>query len=225
MSSMIQLADISKTYTPSKMQAVTALKNVSFSIEKGEMVVVCGVSGSGKSTLLHIIGCLDTPSEGEIYLDGQSLKGLRDFELARIRNKVIGFVLQDFGLIPYRTAYENVSVPLIFSKTRPSDMSKKVNKALESVGIIELSKRKVSQMSGGQKQRVAIARALVNDPQIILADEPTGSLDSKTKLEIMEIFQGIHNAGKTIMIVTHDLEIAEMADRKLHMLDGYVSME
>ena len=190
-------------------------------VRKGEFIAVCGVSGSGKSTLLHIIGCLDQPTSGTVLISGTDVSGLSDSALAKIRNDKIGIVLQDFALIPYRTAYDNVMVPLYFSKNK-KNAHKRIMESLEKTGVAALAKREIRKMSGGQKQRVAIARALVNNPDIILADEPTGQLDSKTKKEIADLFKTINSEGRTIVVVTHDDELAKTADRVVRIMDGKI---
>lgn len=221
MNSVISLKDVVKIYEIDDKNDVLALDHVDFDVKSGEFISICGVSGSGKSTLLHIMGCLDRVTSGDVVIDGQDVLRLNDRQLARIRNKSIGFVLQDFGLIPYRTAFENVMVPLYFTKDK-LDKKARVDEMLELLGIKELRNRNVNKMSGGQKQRVAIARALVNNPQIILADEPTGQLDSNTKREIIDIFLKIKDLGKTVVVVTHDVELANQADRVVYIEDGKI---
>ena len=183
MENAIELKSVSKVYKTKGADDVVALDELTLEVRRGEFVAVCGVSGSGKSTLLHIIGCLDKPTSGTVIVSGTDVSGLNDVELAKIRSERIGIVLQDFALIPYRTAYDNVMVPLYFSKNR-KNAKKRIMESLEKTGVADLAKREIKKMSGGQKQRVAIARALVNYPDLILADEPTGQLDSKTKKEI-----------------------------------------
>ena len=219
MENAIELKSVSKVYKTKGADDVVALDELTLEVRRGEFVAVCGVSGSGKSTLLHIIGCLDKPTSGIVIVSGTDVSGLNDVELAKIRSERIGIVLQDFALIPYRTAYDNVMVPLYFSKNR-KNAKKRIMESLEKTGVADLAKREIKKMSGGQKQRVAIARALVNYPDIILADEPTGQLDSKTKKEIAELFKTINSEGVTIVVVTHDDELAKAADRIVRISDG-----
>ena len=207
MENAIELKSVTKVYRSKGVEDVVALDDLTLEVRKGEFVAVCGVSGSGKSTLLHIIGCLDQPTSGTVLISGTDVSGLSDSALAKIRNDKIGIVLQDFALIPYRTAYDNVMVPLYFSKNK-KNAHKRIMESLEKTGVAALAKREIRKMSGGQKQRVAIARALVNNPDIILADEPTGQLDSKTKKEIADLFKTINSEGRTIVVVTHDDELA-----------------
>ena len=222
MEHFLAVKDLKKTYHPPHQAPVEALRGVTLSVEPGELIAITGVSGSGKSTLLHIVGLLDNQTEGTLTLGTADPAKLSDSKRAKLRNKEIGFVLQDFALVPYWTAYRNVEVPLIFAKMKRKNRKARIEQLLLEFGISELAKRHVSQMSGGQRQRVAIARALANDPPLLLADEPTGALDSKTKEEIMDIFRALHRRGKTILIVTHDSEIAAMADRILQIRDGVI---
>lgn len=221
MENAIELKSVSKVYKTKGADDVVALDELTLEVRRGEFVAVCGVSGSGKSTLLHIIGCLDKPTSGTVIVSGTDVSGLNDVELAKIRSERIGIVLQDFALIPYRTAYDNVMVPLYFSKNR-KNAKKRIMESLEKTGVADLVKREIRKMSGGQKQRVAIARALVNYPDIILADEPTGQLDTKTKKEIAELFKAINSEGVTIVVVTHDDELAKAADRIVRISDGRI---
>lgn len=221
MENAIELKSVSKVYKTKGADDVVALDELTLEVRRGEFVAVCGVSGSGKSTLLHIIGCLDKPTSGTVIVSGTDVSGLNDVELAKIRSERIGIVLQDFALIPYRTAYDNVMVPLYFSKNR-KNAKKRIMESLEKTGVADLAKREIRKMSGGQKQRVAIARALVNYPDIILADEPTGQLDTKTKKEIAELFKAINSEGVTIVVVTHDDELAKTADRIVRISDGRI---
>ena len=221
MENAVELKSVSKVYKTKGADDVVALDELTLEVRRGEFVAVCGVSGSGKSTLLHIIGCLDKPTSGTVIVSGTDVSGLNDVELAKIRSERIGIVLQDFALIPYRTAYDNVMVPLYFSKNS-KNANKRIMESLEKTGVADLAKREIKKMSGGQKQRVAIARALVNYPDIILADEPTGQLDSKTKKEIAELFKTINSEGCTVVVVTHDDELAKTADRIVRISDGRI---
>ena len=221
MENAIELKSVTKVYRSKGVEDVVALDDLTLEVKKGEFIAVCGVSGSGKSTLLHIIGCLDQPTSGTVLISGTDVSGLSDSALAKIRNDKIGIVLQDFALIPYRTAYDNVMVPLYFSKNK-KNAHKRIMESLEKAGVAALAKREIRKMSGGQKQRVAIARALVNNPDIILADEPTGQLDSKTKKEIAQLFKTINSEGRTIVVVTHDDELAKTADRVVRITDGRI---
>lgn len=222
MDHIIDCKELTKTYRPPHQAPVEALRGITLTVEPGELIAITGVSGSGKSTLLHIVGLLDNQTEGDLTLGSTNPAKLSDIKRAKLRNKEIGFVLQDFALIPYWTAYRNIEIPLLFAKRKKQDRKARIEALLNELGIPALAKRRVSQMSGGQRQRVAIARALANDPPLILADEPTGALDSKTKEEIMEIFRELHQRGKTILIVTHDPQIAAMADRILTIRDGEI---
>lgn len=205
------------------LNEVKALRGVNLKVEQGESLAVMGVSGSGKSTLLHIIGCLDTPTKGEYLLDGKEVSRLGNVELSRIRNRSIGFVLQDYGLVMNDNVFNNVVVPLIFNKEiRAKDRNSLVLNALEAMNIGSYMKTKVGQLSGGQRQRVAIARAIVNDPDIILADEPTAALDSATANEIMNVLQELNDRGKTIVLVTHDVNMANKMRRIVHIADGVI---
>ena len=215
---MIKLNNITKIYNPKKSNEFEALHNVSCEIDDGELVAVIGKSGAGKSTLLHILACIDNYQEGEYSIDGTLVKNLSERQYAKIRNEKIGMVMQDFAL----TALENVMIPLNFSKKRIKNKKKKALNALKSVGIAELAKKPCNKLSGGQKQRVAIARAIVNEPSMILADEPTGALDSKTSAEIMELFLSLNDQGRTVIIVTHDQKIAEQCDRIIEISDGEI---
>jgi len=222
MEKAIELKGVKKSYRLSKEVSVPALKGIDLTIDKGEYVAICGVSGSGKSTLLHIIGCLDKATEGEVIINGEDVSSLNNRKLSKIRCQEIGFVLQDFGLIPYRTVYENVEVPLLFAGVKRSKRKEMISAALKEVGIEDLTYRKVIKMSGGQKQRAAIARAIVNNASLILADEPTGQLDTDTKREMNELFRKLKESGKTVVVVTHDKELAGSADRVLFISDGKI---
>ncbi|MBR1764387.1 MAG: ABC transporter ATP-binding protein [Ruminococcus sp.] len=219
---MIKLEKIVKIYNPKKQNEYEALHGVSAEIEDGELVAVIGRSGAGKSTLLHILACIDSYQEGEYTIDGTLVKDLSERQYAKIRNEKIGMVMQDFALVEDFTVLENVMIPLNFSKKRIKNKKEKALAALRSVGIEELAKKPCNKLSGGQKQRVAIARAIVNEPSMILADEPTGALDTKTSAEIMELFKSLNEAGRTVVIVTHDPKIAEQCGRVIELSDGEI---
>src|ERR1035437_2460054 len=220
----IRAEDLWKTYEMGSEQ-VQALRGVSVDIRRGEYVAIMGPSGSGKSTLMNLIGCLDTPTSGKYWLAGRLVSELDDDELAYIRNKEIGFVFQTFNLLPRATALHNVELPLIYSGTPAKERLAKAKRALASVDLTERMLHKPNELSGGQRQRVAIARALVNSPSIVLADEPTGNLDTKTGDEIMALFSRLHKEGNTIILVTHEHDIAQHADRILHIRDGKVESD
>ena len=219
---MIELQSISKTYNPNKPNAFHALKDISLVVHDGEMIAVIGKSGAGKSTLLHILACIDSYEDGEYRIDGTLVKKLTERKLAQIRNEKIGMVMQDFALVEDFTAIENVMLPLDFAKRKKPNRKQLAMDALKSVGMDSMAKKPVNKLSGGQKQRVAIARAIVNQPSVILADEPTGALDSKTAQEIMEVFKDLHQQGKTVIIVTHDMGVAEQCDRIIEIADGQI---
>ena len=206
---MIKISNITKKYNPKKSNEFEALHGISCEINDGELVAVIGKSGAGKSTLLHILACIDNYQEGEYTIDGTLVKNLSEKQYAKIRNEKIGMVMQDFALVEDFTALENVMIPLNFSKQKIKNKKEKALAALKSVGIGELAKKPCNKLSGGQKQRVAIARAIVNEPSMILADEPTGALDTKTSAEIMALFKSLNKQGRTVVIVTHDPKIAE----------------
>lgn len=222
MSDIIKLIDINKTYSIGDTD-VHALFHASLTIKKGEFVSIIGPSGSGKSTLMNIIGCLDIADSGTYILDGQRIEEYSEKQLARIRNKKIGFIFQGFNLLPKMTAIENVELPLIYQGVAPSVRHERVAIALSRVGLSSRMEHRPTELSGGQQQRVAIARALATEPSIILADEPTGNLDSKTGAEILSIFHELNDLGNTIILITHDESIANAAKRKVRILDGEVS--
>lgn len=218
---VLQTKDITKEYKMGGV-VVKALQGVSLSIHDGEFVAIIGPSGSGKSTLMHIIGCLDIPTSGEVLLDGHQVGKMNERSLAEIRNKKIGFVFQSFNLLPKTSAIENVALPLLYNGTSEEDSQRLAKEALSMVGLGERLDHHPNQLSGGQQQRVAIARALVTNPTIILGDEPTGNLDSKSGKEVMEIFHSLHHQGKTIVLITHDPKVAQQAERSIWLQDGQI---
>lgn len=224
MKAIIELTDIARTYRIGA-ETIHALKSITLSISKNEYVALMGPSGSGKSTLMNILGCLDTPSEGSYVLNGKHVSRMGDDELAEVRNKEIGFVFQTFNLMPRYTALENVALPLIYAGISKEAREERAREVLRQVDLGNRMDHKPNELSGGQRQRVAIARALVNRPSIILADEPTGNLDSKTSTEIMSLFREIHDAGNTIIIVTHEEDIAQHAHRVVRLRDGLVESD
>ena len=221
---LIETRDLWKTYQMGS-EEIHALRGVSIQIEKGEYVAIMGPSGSGKSTLMNLIGCLDTPSKGSYLLNAKQVSEMNDDELARIRNEEIGFVFQTFNLLPRATALHNVELPLVYGGVNAKDRLERARQALVKVELIDRQSHRPNELSGGQRQRVAIARALVNDPSILLADEPTGNLDSKTGVEIMGVFERLHAAGNTVVLVTHEADIAAYAHRQIHIRDGQVEKD
>jgi len=201
-------------------QSLEALSGVSLQIAAGEFVTVMGPSGSGKSTLMNIIGCLDTPTDGEYYLEGKNVAGLTFDQLASIRNKMMGFVFQNFNLLPYATAWENIELPMLFNGKNARNRKERITELLNEVGLLKWKEHRPSELSGGQQQRIALARALANDPPIILADEPTGNLDSKSGVEIIELLSRLWKKGHTIIMVTHDDRLASHSQRIIHLFDG-----
>jgi putative ABC transport system ATP-binding protein len=221
---IIETRDLWKTYVMGS-EEIHALRGVSINIERAEYVAIMGPSGSGKSTLMNLIGCLDTPSKGSYLLNGKQVSEMNDNELARIRNEEIGFVFQTFNLLPRASALHNVELPLIYAGVPAKDRQERAKEALKKVELEERMMHKPNELSGGQRQRVAIARALVNNPSILLADEPTGNLDSKTGVEIMTLFEKLHAGGNTIVLVTHEADIAAHAHRVIHIRDGQVERD
>jgi putative ABC transport system ATP-binding protein len=220
---LISMSQVRKAYTTGKV-TFEALKGVDFHVNKGEFVAIVGPSGSGKSTMMNIIGCLDIPTDGEYKLDGVMVNTLNSNQLADIRNQKIGFVFQAFNLLPYATAYENIEVPLLFAKANGKQRRDRIMELLNRVGLAEKINNKPTEMSGGEMQRVAIARALANDPEVILADEPTGNLDTASGKGIVDLFHEMWKAGKTIIIITHDMNIARQTSRILKLKDGLVDL-
>jgi putative ABC transport system ATP-binding protein len=218
---LIETVDLWKTYRMGA-EEIHALRGVSVQIEHGEYVAIMGPSGSGKSTLMNLIGCLDTPSQGSYLLNGKQVSQMNDNELARIRNEEIGFVFQTFNLLPRATALRNVELPLVYAGVTARDREQRAKAALDTVELTSRMNHRPNELSGGQRQRVAIARALVNNPSILLADEPTGNLDSKTGQEIMGVFERLHQAGNTIVLVTHEADVAAFAYRTIQIRDGQV---
>jgi putative ABC transport system ATP-binding protein len=218
---IIALRDVTKTYDQGEL-AVQALRGVDLEVDRGQMVAVIGPSGSGKSTLMHIMGCLDAPTSGTYRLDGQDVSELSSFKLAGIRNRKVGFVFQTFNLLPKASLLRNVELPLLYAGVGGAARRERAREALLRVGLADRSRHRPAELSGGQRQRAAIARAIVNRPSLILADEPTGNLDSRTGLEILEVFDEMHGRGETIVIVTHDPRIAERCQRVVRIVDGRI---
>ncbi len=219
---MIKLNRVGKIYNKDSANEYRALENIDFTVNDGEMVAIIGKSGAGKSTLLHVLACIDSYEEGEYYLDNLLIKNLNEKNLSHIRNSKIGIVMQDFALIDDFSCIENVMLPLDFAKVKRNVKLQKAMTALESVGMSQMAKKTVNRLSGGQKQRVAIARAIVNDPSVILTDEPTGALDTNNSAEIMSLFHLLHDKGCTMIIVTHDMEIAKQCERIIEITDGKI---
>jgi putative ABC transport system ATP-binding protein len=218
---LIRMEAVTKTYDAGEL-AVQALQGIDLQIERGQMVAIIGPSGSGKSTLMHILGCLDAPTSGIYRLEGKDVSQLSGFQLAAIRNQKVGFVFQTFNLLPKASLLRNVELPLLYAGVGGSERKEQAMEALQKVGLADRAKHRPSALSGGQRQRAAIARAIVNEPSLILADEPTGNLDSRTGLEILEIFDRMHAKGETIVIVTHDPRIAERCERLVSIVDGRI---
>lgn len=221
MTTLIELEDVHKIYKLDEVE-IPAINGISLSVNKGDFVALMGPSGSGKSTAMNLVGCLDTPTKGEIYLDKYNISHLSESDLAQIRGKKIGFIFQTFNLIPSLTALENVALPMTFQNVSRSEKLKKAKETLELVGLSDRVKHLPSQLSGGERQRVAIARALINDPEIILADEPTGNLDTKTGDEIMKILKDLNKKGKTIILVTHNPDLSKLTNKIINLRDGKI---
>ncbi len=221
---LFTVEDVTKVYTMGEVE-VRALDGVSFVIQRGEFVAIMGPSGSGKSTVMHLLGCLDRPTSGQILLEGLDISQATDNKLAEIRNAKIGFVFQQFNLLPRESALRNVETPAIYARTKRAERMRRAQELLERVGLGDRLFHIPAQLSGGERQRVAIARALMNDPAILLADEPTGNLDTRTGEEILALFQDLHREGRTVVLVTHDRRVAECASRIIHMQDGRILKE
>jgi putative ABC transport system ATP-binding protein len=221
---LISLSGITKFYDTGKVK-VRALKGIFLDIHRGEFIAIIGPSGSGKSTLMNIVGCLDTPTSGKYSLDGQSVASMDINQLASIRNRKIGFIFQNFNLLSYATSYENVELPLILAGRDGAYRKEKVTDCLNQVGLLDWAEHKPTELSGGQMQRIAIARALANDPDIILADEPTGNLDSRSGAEIIEIFKRLNSEGRSVVVITHDMTIADQCHRIIHLKDGAIESD
>ena len=224
MSAIIRIRDLAREYRMGS-ELILALRGVTLEIHRNEYVAIMGPSGSGKSTMMNVLGCLDTPTAGEYWLNGEEVSRLSDDALARVRNREIGFVFQTFNLLPRATALHNVELPLVYAGVRARERRDRAAAALERVGLAQRMDHRPNELSGGQRQRVAIARALVNQPSILLADEPTGNLDSVTSEEIMEVFAGLHAAGQTVIMVTHEPDIAARAARRIVLRDGQVESD
>jgi putative ABC transport system ATP-binding protein len=218
---MIDIRNITKTYVMGEME-LQVLKGISLKINEGDFTSIIGPSGSGKSTLMNILGCLDLPTTGEYHLDGREISTYGEDDLARIRNEKIGFVFQKFNLLPKLNAYENVELPLVYRGVKPRARKERVEEVLDSVGLFDRMHHRPSELSGGQQQRVAIARALAGDPSVLLGDEPTGNLDSKSGAEVMGIIEKLNAKGKTIILITHDNEVAEQAEKRIIIRDGLI---
>jgi len=221
---IIETSEVAKRYIMGS-EVIDALKSITIAVQKGEYVAFMGPSGSGKSTLMNIVGCLDSPTSGRYILNNQDVSNMTENALAEVRNKEIGFVFQTFNLLPRQTSLENVALPLIYAGFNKADRTEKAMLALKNVGLENRAGHRPNELSGGQRQRVAVARALVNDPSILLADEPTGNLDSKTSYEIMDLFDQIHSKGNTVIMVTHEEDIAEYAHRIIRLRDGLVESD
>jgi putative ABC transport system ATP-binding protein len=221
---VIELVDVTKTYRSGSL-AVDALRGVSMRVDEGEFVAIVGPSGSGKSTLMHIVGCLDVPSTGRLLLAGRDVADFDEDRLAEVRNRYIGFVFQQFNLLPYMTALRNVELPLVYAGIEPATRADLARAALDLVGLGDRAAHRPGELSGGQQQRVAIARALVTEPALLLADEPTGNLDSSSTADILGLLSDLHGAGRTIVLITHEANVAARAERVVHLLDGHISPE